>query len=380
MEELNKHTHVLAKIVGGLFAAVIAPILTGIALYYIQKKLDDPKPDATAPAQVANALAGLDVKSAPAAGEAKEKTRESPKPAQAADLASASTATRSAQRPVLKAKDLPKPAQGTELASTATPSVHRPLLKKKAHVLPRLFNGRDLTGFDTYLGPPHGGSSPYGRNNDPEKVFTVAGGQLHISGKVYGRLVTQSSYENYHLTVEYKWGEKKWPPRANLLRLGGIVLHASGAPGDIQGWSMAGITCVIGESDTGSLAIPDALPKPITVSSHAEKIALKKADRFAYVYKPGEPLMKVQSGLIHRLDHRPFQAKAAPGKTARVVINPVGEWNKLECICAGDRITIILNGTVVNVANRVSQTRGKIFIESRGAEISFRTIDLKPLS
>jgi hypothetical protein len=376
MEGSDKHTEFLVKVGGGLFAAVIAPILSGILLFYIQKKLDDPKPES--PAQVANPLAGADIKGAPATNEAKEKTKELPKPAPVADLASA--VTRSAQRPLLAAKDPSKPARGTELALAATPAVRRPALKKKAHALPRLFNGRDLTGFDSYLGPPHGGSSPYGRNNDPERVFSVAGGQLHISGRVFGGLVTHDSYENYHLTVEYKWGEKKWPPRANLLRTSGIVLHAFGAPGEIQGWSMAGITCLIGETDTGSLVLPDALPKPISLSAHAEKVALKKADRFTYVYKPGEPLATVQSGPIHRLDHHLPRAKAAAGKASRVVINPVGEWNKLECICAGDRITVILNGTVVNVATRVSQTRGKIFIESRGAEISFRAIDLKPLS
>ena len=148
-------------------------------------------------------------------------------------------------------------------------------------------------------------------------------------------------------------------PGANMLRLSGIVLHASGAPGETKAWSMAGITCLIAENDTGSLALPDALPERITLGAHAERVALKKADRVAYVYKPGAPLTKVVTGLIHRLDFVPHQAKAAPGKASRVLINPVGEWNKLECICAGDRITIILNGTVVNVATRVSQTSGQ---------------------
>ncbi len=377
MAEADKHTELLVKIMGALFAAVIAPILTGIVLFYIQKKLDDPKPDAPAPAQVVSAPAGPDAKSAPTAGDAKAPAKEPPKPVPAADLASATT--RSAQRPLLKKKDLARATQGAELASAATPSVRRPGLKKKAHAEPRLFNGRDLSGFDTYLGPPHEGSSPYGLNRDPEGVFSVGSGQLHISGKVYGGLVTQRSYENYHLAVEYKWGEKKWPPRLNLLRLGGIVLHASGAPGDVDGRTMTGITCVIGEHDTGSLVLPDALPNPISLSASAERVALKKANHFAYVYKPGEPLTTLQSGPLHRLDHRPHTGKSALAKPSRVVINPPGAWNTLECICAGDRITIILNGTVVNVATKVSQSRGKIFIESRGAEIFFRTIELKPL-
>jgi hypothetical protein len=53
-----------------------------------------------------------------------------------------------------------------------------------------LFNGKDLTNFYTYLGPPRPGASPYGKNNDPEKVFTVRDGMIHVSGKVCGGLIT----------------------------------------------------------------------------------------------------------------------------------------------------------------------------------------------
>jgi hypothetical protein len=360
MDESNTHTEKLIKIAGAVFAAVVAPIVTGIAVNLIQKKIDDPKPDAAAPvAKVATTAEGPSA-SAPA----KEKADAGPGGGAAAQT---------------KPKDLPKPVAKTELATAPKPSANRPFPKKKAQVAERLFNGRDLTGFDTYLGAPQNGKSAYGLNNDPEKVFTVHGGHLHISGKVLGGLVTESSYENYHLTLEYKWGEKKWLPRANLPRLGGIVLHASGAPGDVFGWSMAGVTCHIGEFETGSLAVPDALAKPISFTASAERVALKKAGRFEYVFKPGEPLTTLQSGAVHGLDFHPPLAKKAPGaKSSRVQVNPVGEWNKLECICVGDRITIVLNGTVVNVATRVSHTRGKIFIQSRAAEISFRTIELKP--
>src|SRR5581483_3438551 len=65
----------------------------------------------------------------------------------------------------------------------------------------RLFNGKDLTNFYTYLGAPEGRKQPYGKNNDPEKVFTVHDGMIHVSGKVYGCFTTEKEYENYHLTV-----------------------------------------------------------------------------------------------------------------------------------------------------------------------------------
>ena len=62
------------------------------------------------------------------------------------------------------------------------------------------------------------------------------------------------------------------------------------------------------------------------------------------------------------------------------VEKPVGEWNRLECICDGDKITNVLNGTVVNVGTKASHTKGKILFQSEGAEIFFRRIDLKPLT
>ena len=39
--------------------------------------------------------------------------------------------------------------------------------------------------------------------------------------------------------------------------------------------------------------------------------------------------------------------------------NPAGEWNTLECVCDGDKITNILNGKVVNVGTKSSLTRGQ---------------------
>src|SRR5436305_1067120 len=45
-----------------------------------------------------------------------------------------------------------------------------------------LFNGKDLTHFYTFLGAPAKGEKPRGKNNDPDKVFSVHDGVLRISG------------------------------------------------------------------------------------------------------------------------------------------------------------------------------------------------------
>src|SRR5437870_3274566 len=69
----------------------------------------------------------------------------------------------------------------------------------------KLFNGKDLTNFYTYL-------AKYGKNNDPEKVFTVVDGAIRVSGKVFGCFTTEKEFENYRLVTEFKWGEETHPP------------------------------------------------------------------------------------------------------------------------------------------------------------------------
>jgi hypothetical protein len=62
------------------------------------------------------------------------------------------------------------------------------------------------------------------------------------------------------------------------------------------------------------------------------------------------------------------------------VKNPVGEWNTMECIAVDDKILVFLNGTLVNEAYNVKPNKGRIQIQSEGAEILIRKIELSPLS
>jgi Domain of Unknown Function (DUF1080) len=84
-----------------------------------------------------------------------------------------------------------------------------------------LFNGQNFKGFETLL-------QKHGINNDPDKVFQVEDGALHISGQEFGGLVTKKEYENYYLRAEFKWGEKMYPPR---LGKRGIAASSTTLPG-----------------------------------------------------------------------------------------------------------------------------------------------------
>ena len=65
-------------------------------------------------------------------------------------------------------------AVGSSAAAADLPPLGEPI---------HLFNGRDLSRFDTFL-------RNQGFNNDPDQVFRVQDGLVHVSGKEYGYFIT----------------------------------------------------------------------------------------------------------------------------------------------------------------------------------------------
>ena len=79
-----------------------------------------------------------------------------------------------------------------------------------------VFNGKDLTGFYTYL-HDH-------KYEDPDKVFTVRDGMIHISGEEFGGLTTARGVSRLSLITEWKWGERTWLPEGQECpRLGDLA-------------------------------------------------------------------------------------------------------------------------------------------------------------
>ena len=58
---------------------------------------------------------------------------------------------------------------------------------------------------------------------------------------------------------------------------------------------------------------------------------------------------------------------------------PSGEWNRVEVIANKGKCTHIVNGVVVNEATDASLRSGRLLIQSEGAEIYYRKIDIKEL-
>jgi len=205
------------------------------------------------------------------------------------------------------------------------------IMSSNAQEFKPLFNGKDLKGWYSFL-------KNKGKNNDSNRVFTVSNGLLHITGQDFGYIVTEKSYTDFHLIVEFKWGEKKYPPRENVVRDNGICYYV--VPTD-NVWPRS-VECQVQEHDCGDFWLIDSVTAIVD---------------------------GVQQG---------------PTKNTRVIKKkdaekPTGEWNRIEIIATKGKCTHIVNGVVVNEATEVSLRSGRILIQSEGAEIYYRKVDLKEL-
>lgn len=220
----------------------------------------------------------------------------------------------------------------------------------------RLFNGKDLDGWDTFL-------RDTGLNNDPDSVFTVAEIEgdpvLKISGEHFGGISTVDEYYNYHLVLQFKWGEAKYAPKLNDKRDSGLLYHAVGEHGADGGVWMRSQEFQVQEGDCGDYwgCAGGSFDIPV----------VRKDDN--YVYDPAGEMIT-------------FNEKTPAGRHAVKypdAENPSGEWNTLELYCFGDSSIHIVNGVVVMRLYNSNLTKGKLQIQSEGAEVYYRKLELEKI-
>ena len=261
-----------------------------------------------------------------------------------------------------------------------------------------LWNGKDLDGWSTWMQRPEPTSQvpglargadgrytePIGANRDPLKVFTVAPDvdgrpAIRISGEAMGELRSNCVLEDYHLRFQFKWGEKKWPPRdaPTRQRDSGLLYHVHAAPGeDGRLWARS-IELQIQERDTGDLyAVGSAIAvRAKTVPSKT----VPATTPTEYIYDPTGPWT--------------YFSQIA-GQTGRCIKqpdaeHPTGQWNTLELVCLGQQCIHVVNGKVVmrlHGATRITGalptpvTSGAIILQSEGAEVFYRDIAMRSIT
>jgi hypothetical protein len=233
-----------------------------------------------------------------------------------------------------------------------------------------LFNGKDLTGLRTWLKDA--------KRADPRKVFTVHDGLLHISGDGFGYLATDKPYRDYHLTVEYKWGKRT--DGGKSVRNSGILLHAIGPDGGARGIWMSSIECQLAQGCVGDLIMirgKDDKGEAIPVRVTSEVVL--GPDKKPRWKKGGEPTVFTNRQLWWS-QHDPDFKELLDTRGKNDVESPLDEWTRVECICEGKRIQILVNGSVVNECYDVFPSAGQILLEVEGFEIFFRKFELHPLT
>ena len=193
-----------------------------------------------------------------------------------------------------------------------------------------VFNGKDFSGWTKYL-------KKQGVNKDPQNVITVKDGAIHVTGQDFGYVATDKVYNDFHLSLEFKWGEKKFPPREKDKRDAGICFGVDLSEHKI--WPKSA-ECQIQEGDVGDLWLIDS------VTAFVDGLQTEPKDY--------ERAVKIRDG---ERKH--------------------GEWNKVEVIFAKGRFKFLVNGILVNEGEYLSVTSGRILLQSEGAEVFYRDIKIE---
>lgn len=196
-----------------------------------------------------------------------------------------------------------------------------------------LFNGTDLDGW--HVDVPELDSNTMARN-----PFIVRDGHLVSMGLPEGHLITDESYQNYRLEVEYRF----------VIAPGncGVLVHA-----------------------TTPRVLYDMFPKSLEVQMYHENAG----DFWCIGENIEVPNMEERRG-------PPEEWGVVEGKKRRILNltngseNEVGQWNQMTIECLGNEIKVWVNGDFVNHGFNCTTDRGQVAIQAEGAEVAFRKLEL----
>ena len=199
-----------------------------------------------------------------------------------------------------------------------------------------LFNGKDLKGW-------HADVPDADKDKNVPPSFVVRDGVLVSQGNPPGHLITDASFSDYRLVVEYRWpGEP-----GNC----GVLVHAS-TPRRLYGMFPQSIECQLHVGNAGDFW---CIGEDITV-----------------------PDMEQRRG--------PKDKWGVDGDRARRILNltddsekPAGEWNEMVIECRGRTVDVWVNGVQVNHGTDCTADKGQIALQAEGAACEFRKIELSPL-
>ena len=199
-----------------------------------------------------------------------------------------------------------------------------------------LFNGKDLTGW--HVDVPAADSNARLRN-----PFLVRNGVLVSLGEPRGHLISDSSYRDYRLEIEYRFSAT--PGNA------GVLVHAS-TPRALYGMFPRSIEVQMESGNAGDFWCI------------LEDIHVLDMER-----RRGTPAdWGTTEGKARRIRNLTYDSE-----------RPLGEWNTLVIEAVGRAIKVWVNGILVNDGSDATADHGQIALQAEGSEVEFRKLLLTPM-
>ncbi|MEX1048104.1 MAG: family 16 glycoside hydrolase, partial [Akkermansiaceae bacterium] len=192
-----------------------------------------------------------------------------------------------------------------------------------------LFNGINLDGWSHVL---------VGDGVTKEDVWSVEDGILVCKGQPLGYLLTNGSYQDFTLSLEWRWLSRGEPGNS------GVLLRIAGEPATF-------------------------MPKCVEAQLKQENAGDVWGFFGASLDGPTERIHEVK-------DHETL-GDFKGVKKMKAAEKPPGEWNHYEIKVSGGDLELKVNGELVNQASGLDVLSGPIGLQSEGAEIHFRNIRLE---
>lgn len=191
-------------------------------------------------------------------------------------------------------------------------------------------------------------------------IFQLEGDEIHVyrgwahEAVPFATLVSADEYENFVIELEYRWGERRFAPRAKLKRDAGLLFFVRKPE---QVWPPS-VECQIQETDSGDLW------------SIYSMVSVRLDESKTYDPKSEPQTIGASKDFIgtNRLD-----AEELPG------------WNSIRVEVQGGAGKFFLNGKLVNAFERAFEkdgtplTRGRIALQAEGAELTYRNVRVRRL-
>ncbi len=200
-----------------------------------------------------------------------------------------------------------------------------------------LFNFRDFSGWHADV--PALDNNPSGTN-----PFIIRNGLLVSLAKPQGHLITDKSYENYRLTVEYRF--------AGVPGNCGVLVHAS---------------------------TPRVLYKMFPKSIEAQLMHGNAGDFWCIHEDITVPDMEKRRGPKENWGAVDGKERRIPNLTDGSE-KPAGEWNRMVIECLGNAIKVWVNGDLVNYGYNATASKGSIALQAEGSEVEFRKVEITPIT